>query len=506
MMLLAVLTALCACSSGTDNNGEGSGSVYYGGNIVIGITQDLDSLDPHKAVAAGTKEVLYNIFEGLIKVSANGDFVPAVASSYEILDDGARYSFKLREGVKFHNGKTVTPADVVYSLKRVAGMLDTEEADVSKISAFSIISDIKETADGVDVYLSSPNTELIGYFTCSIIPCDYDSQATKPVGTGPFKFVSYTALQKLVVAKNEDYYIEGVPYLDEVTFKICASTDAAFMELMGESIDILPYLTNDQAAQLKGKMDVVNGTMNLVQALFLNNAVKPFDDVRVRQAICYAINRQEILDLVAGGLGVVIGTNMFPTFSEYYDDSLVNTYPYNPDKAKELLAEAGYPDGISFSITIPSNYDFHVKTGEVIVEQLKKVGIKAEIKLVEWATWVSDTYVGRDYETTIIGLDSQLAPSDVLRFYPSSSSKNFVNFFNDEFDEVFAKAKATVNAQEKAAYYKQLEKILTDQAASAYIQSPTQLVAVNKKLGGYTFYPLYVQDMSVIYYKVDPKK
>ena len=508
MMLLVISTVLCACTNGTktDNENGDSDKVYYGGKIVLGITQDLDSLDPHKAVAAGTKEVLYNIFEGLIKVSQYGDFVPAVASSYQILDDGARYSFKLREGVKFHNGKTVTPADVVYSLKRVAGMLDTEEADVSKISAFSIISDIKETADGVDVYLSTPNTELIGYFTCSIIPCDYDAQATGPVGTGPFKFVSYEALQKLVVAKNEDYYIEGVPYLDEVTFKISASTDAAFMELMAGSIDILPYLTNDQAAQLQGKMDVVNGTMNLVQALFLNNAVKPFDDVRVRQAICYAINRQEILNLVAGGLGVVIGTNMFPTFNTYYDETLVNTYSYDIDKAKALLTEAGYPNGFSFSITIPSNYDFHVKTGEVIVEQLKKVGITAEIKLVEWATWISDVYVGRQYETTIIGLDSQLAPSDVLRFYPSTSSKNFMNYFNSDFDALFEKAKAAVNESEKASYYKQLEKMLTDQAASAYIQSPTQLVAINKNIGGYTFYPLYVQDMSTIYYKVDPKK
>ena len=196
---------------------------------------------------------------------------------------------------------------------------------------------------------------------------------------------------------------------------------------------------------------------------------------------------------------------MFPTFNTYYDETLVNTYSYNTDKAKELLAEAGYPDGFSYSITIPSNYDFHVKTGEVIVEQLKKVGIKAEIKLVEWASWISDVYVGRQYETTIIGLDSQLAPSDVLRFYPSTSSKNFVNYFNEEFDELFAKAKASVDEKEKASYYKQLEKMLTDQAVSAYIQSPVQLVAINKKIGGYTFYPLYVQDMSTIYYKVDPK-
>ncbi|MCR5323917.1 MAG: ABC transporter substrate-binding protein [Lachnospiraceae bacterium] len=507
MMLLVAMTALCACTSGTKDGGsESSDKVYYGGNITIGITQDLDSLDPHKAVAAGTKEVLYNIFEGLIKVSKDGQFVPAVAESYTISEDGKEYNFKLRSNVKFHNGKTVTAEDVIYSLKRVAGMLETEEADVSKIPAFSIISDIIKTDDGVKVTLTEPNTELLGYFTSSIIPCDYAEQATKPVGTGPFKFVSYSALQNIVVAKNENYYIEGVPYLDQVTFKICANTDAAFMELMGGGIDILPYLTNDQANQLAGKMDVVDGTMNLVQALFMNNAVEPFNNVKVRQAICYAINRQEILNLVAGGKGEIIGTNMFPSFTKYYDGSLVDTYPYDVDKAKALLTEAGYPDGFEFTITVPSNYEFHVRTAEVIVDQLKKVGIKAEIKLVEWASWVSDTYVGRQYETTIIGLDSKMAPSDVLRFYPTSSSKNFVNYFSDDFDALFEKAQKAVNEDEKAGYYKQLEKKLTDEAVSAFIQSPAQLVAISKDLGGYCFYPIYVQDMSTIYYKTEPKK
>ena len=197
---------------------------------------------------------------------------------------------------------------------------------------------------------------------------------------------------------------------------------------------------------------------------------------------------------------------MFPSFSKFYDGSLVDVYPYDTEKAKALLAEAGYPDGFSFTITIPSNYEFHVRTGEVIVEQLKKVGIKAEIKLIEWASWISDVYVGRDYETTIIGLDSQLAPSDVLRFYPTSSSKNFMNYFNSDFDALFEKAQKAVNEDEKAGYYKQLEKKLTEDAASAYLQSPAQLVAVNKDLGGYCFYPIYVQDMSTVYYKVDPKK
>ncbi|MBP5179373.1 MAG: ABC transporter substrate-binding protein, partial [Lachnospiraceae bacterium] len=281
VMLLTLAIALCACSGdtkkddqATDNQNQGqtanSDSVSYGGEIVVGISQDLDSLDPHKAVAAGTKEVLYNIFEGLIKVDKDGNFVPAVAASYEITDGGLKYKFKLRDNVKFHNGKVVTADDVIYSLKRAAGKLETQDPEVVTLSAFSIFSEVNKTDDGVEVVLSEPNTELIGFFTSSIIPCDYADQATKPIGTGPFKFVSYEPLVNFVIEKNNDYYDESKKaYLDKVTFKILTSIDSAFMELLAGSIDICPYLTSEQASQLEGKMDVLDGSMNLVQALFL---------------------------------------------------------------------------------------------------------------------------------------------------------------------------------------------------------------------------------------------
>ena len=142
--------------------------------LTVGIPQDIDGLDPHNAKGAGTREVFYNIFEGLIKVDKDGNFVPAVAASYEITDGGLKYNFKLRENVKFHNGKVVTADDVIYSLKRAAGMLETSDPEVAIVSAFSIISEINKTDDGVQVVLSEPNTELIGFFTSSIIPCDYE--------------------------------------------------------------------------------------------------------------------------------------------------------------------------------------------------------------------------------------------------------------------------------------------------------------------------------------------
>ncbi len=294
--------------------------------------------------------------------------------------------------------------------------------------------------------------------------------------------------------------MSGEPYLDKVTFKIIPDADSAIVQVLAGSVDIFAYLTEAQAEQLKDKVNILEGNMNLVQALFLNNTAKPFDDVKVRQALNYAIDKQGILDLVAGGKGTIIGSNMFSGFTKYFEEGLDELYPYDVNKAKELLKEAGYADGFSFAITVPSNYQFHVDTAQVIVEQLKQVGITAQIKQVEWAAWLSDVYVGRDYEATIIGLDAKLAGRDVLERYSSDAGNNFVNYSNQDFDTILKDAIAAVDDEEKVKDYKKLQTILAQDGAAVYIQDPALLVAVNKKLGGYTFYPVYVQDMSKVYF------
>jgi peptide/nickel transport system substrate-binding protein len=520
-LILSLSIALCGCSGGTkanegndneskvgldDSTQESEKTPVNGGSVIVGIQNDLDSLDPHKATAAGTEEVLFNMFEGLVKPDKDGNLVPAVASDVIISEDGMTLSFPLREGVKFHNGALVTPADVIYSIKRCAGLLETLDPEVSVNKALSSIISVEEskTAEGkamIQIKLNEANTDVIGYLTCAIIPKDYTEMNTKPIGTGPFKFVSYTPLLNLIMEKNTDYYVEGVPYLDQVTFKISANTDAAFMELMAGQIDIYPYMTSEQAKQMPDTYRIEKGSMNLVQGLFLNNAVAPFDNKLVRQALCYAIDRQLILDMVADGEGTIVGTPMFPQFVKYHEASLASEYSFNIEKAKELLKEAGYEDGFAFTITVPSNYQFHVDTAQVIVEQLKQVGITAKIQLIEWATWISDVYTARNYESTIIGLDANMTPSNVMFRYVSVDKKNFINYANAEYDEIYSKALSTIQDDEKVAYYKQLQEILAKDAAAVYIQDPVNIVAVNKKLNGYHFYPLYVQDLSTVYFE-----
>ena len=516
LLLITVLSiALYGCSGDKKNTGQEktpadenqssteqtTGEPSYGGSVTIGITQDLDSLDPHKAIAAGTKEVLFNIFEGLVKLNKDGDLVPAVAENYEISTDGMVYTFTLRDGVKFHNGEAVTAEDIVYSIKRSAGLLETDDASVSVVSVLSVISEVNILNEKtVEVRLSQADTELMPYFTLAIVPANYAELDTKPVGTGPFKFESYSPLESIVMVKNEDYYLQGVPYLEEVTFKMSANTDAAFMELSAGTIDILPYITDAQASQLPNGFRLQSGSMNLIQGMFLNNTKAPFDNKLVRQALCYAVDRQAVIDMVAGGRGDVIGTNMFPGFKKYYASELVNTYSFDPQKAKELLVEAGYPDGVSFVITVPSNYQYHVDTAQIVVEQLKQSGFDAEIQLIEWASWLSDVYKARDYQATLSGLAAELSPRKALERFQSDAGNNFMNYYNEEFDSIYKEAEKTTVEEEKISLYKKMQTLLTNDAVAVYIQDPYQMTAVNEELGGYTYYPIYVQDMSLVYY------
>ena len=193
---------------------------------------------------------------------------------------------------------------------------------------------------------------------------------------------------------------------------------------------------------------------------------------------------------------------MLPTLKDYYEDlnDLYGTSA-NVEKAKELLAEAGYADGFDLAIAVPSVYEFHMQTAEVVVEQLKAVGINATIDAVEWNTWLEDVYTNREYQATISGITcSDLTPGYLLNRFQTDSKKNFVNFKSTEYDELWKATQATQDAAEKAADYKKLQTILADEAASAFIQVPANTTAFNKNLAGYKFYPIYVQDMSTVYF------
>lgn len=512
LLLLGLLCAvLCGCKDGsadkTPEGGQTSGSgepapppaADHPNEITVGIAQDLDeSLDPHKAVAAGTKEVMFNVFEGLVKPTPEGDLIPAVAEKYEISDDQLTYTFTIREGIKFHNGDPVTAGDVVNSITRCIEPYEADVLAVEPLSAVEKVTSVDERT--VQIRLKEPNTEFLAYLTLAILPEDYGGQDTAPVGTGPFKFVSRAAQDNIVLERFEDYW--GQPaYLDKVTFKIIENGDSILMSLQSGAVDLFAHLTSTQAAQLGDGFNIEEGTMNLVQAMYLNNAVEPFDNVLVRQALCHAVDRRQILDLAFDGYGSLIGSSMYPAFGKYFDDSLTDYYPHDVEKARALLAEAGYPGGFSMTITVPSNYQPHIDTAQVIVEQLKEVGVTAEIQLVEWSSWLSDVYAGRQFQATVVGVDaSTMTARALLERFTSTAGNNFINYNSPLYDSLFVKATSSGGDKAQTEFYKEMEADLTRNAANVYIQDLADLVAVRKGLTGVRFYPIYVLDLSGVRY------
>ena len=505
LALVMVGAVLPGCGDGSkDPGGQGNngktGEPVKGGEITIGIAQDLDdSLDPHQTVAAGTREVLFNIFEGLVKPNSDGEMIPAVAEKYTLSEDGTTYTFTLREGVKFHNGQTVTAEDVVYSINRCAAVPEGQEKRL--VAAFSAVKSVEALDEKtVAVTIAQRDLEFISYMTAAIIPADYENQDTAPVGTGPFKFVSRTPQQDFVMERFEDYW--GAPaWLDKVTYKICENADALVMNLNGGSIDLCAHLTSAQASQLNQNFQVLEGTMNLVQAIYLNNQAKPFDNQLVRQALCYAIDRQGIMDMVADGHGTAVGSSIYPAFTKYFLPELVDKYPHDVAKAKELLAQAGYPDGFDMTISVPNNYQPHMDTAEVVAEQLREAGINVTIQPVEWSTWLDTIYNGRQFQATVVGVDAaNMTARAMLERFTSDYGKNFINYNNPAYDALFQQA---INAQDEATQtdlYKQMETMLADTAANVYIQDLCDLVAMRQDLGGLKFYPIYVLDLSTVYF------
>ena len=505
LALVMVGAVLPGCGDGSKdpggqgNNGE-TGEPVKGGEITVGIAQDLDdSLDPHQTVAAGTREVLFNIFEGLVKPNSDGEMIPAVAEKYELSEDGTTYTFTLREGVKFHNGQTVTAEDVVYSINRCAAVPEGQEKPL--VAAFSAVKSVEALDEKtVAVTIAQRDLEFISYMTAAIIPADYENQDTAPVGTGPFRFVSRTPQQDFVMERFEDYW--GTPaWLVNGTYKICENADALVMNLNGGSIDLCAHLTSAQASQLNQNFQVLEGTMNLVQAIYLNNQAKPFDNQLVRQALCYAIDRQGIMDMVADGHGTAVGSSIYPAFTKYFLPELVDKYPHDVAKAKELLAQAGYPDGFDMTISVPNNYQPHMDTAEVVAEQLREAGINVTIQPVEWSTWLDTIYNGRQFQATLVGVDAaNMTARAMLERFTSDYGKNFINYNNPAYDALFQKAINAQDEDEQTDLYKQMETMLADTAANVYIQDLCDLVAMRQDLGGLKFYPIYVLDLSTVYF------
>ncbi|MDR1565828.1 MAG: ABC transporter substrate-binding protein [Treponema sp.] len=471
------------------------GKKVRGGELRFGLASELATLDPlDPANTADGRSVLFNVYEGLVKPDTDGSLLPAVAESFSINQNGLVYSFRIREGVKFHDGTTVKAEDAQFTLTKAMEARYTGFTDIEKIE----ITGEQE----LHLTLKNPDPDFLPYLTIGIVPKNNADRNKNPIGTGPFRIESYTSQQSLVLVRNSEYWRPELPYLDKVTLVFLADSDSLQIGLQGGNIDGASVTGSIISQMDLSRFEVVPGRSNMVQLLALNNEVKPLDNVLVRKALNYAIDAQEIIDAAFYGWGEPSGSPIIPGLKAVYETALAEPYPRNLDTAAELLAQAGYAGGFPLEITVPSNYSMHVNTAEVIVNQLSKIGITATIRLVDWASWLSDVYRGRKYQATIISFDGStipLSPRSFLGRYLSSAGGNLINFKNPEYDRVYSQALKETEQDRRNSLYKEAQRILSGEAASVFIQDIMAFTVFVKPFKGALNYPLNVIDFSVIY-------
>lgn len=464
--------------------------------INIAVPTDPDSFDPTRSVAAATVEMAFNIYEGLVKPTSDGEVIGALASHWEIDESQTVYTFYLREAY-FHNGKQVTTDDVVNAINRAR-----DPQIGQKSSEYRVIQSVSAEGNTVVIKLSAPHSPFIfelADLAMAIYPKEATGLANGPIGTGPYKFVEWRPNQYVKLTRFSEHWSQEEPYFQDVYFRIMPDDNSAILSLKTGFIDLIPRLDASLLHQVSGdsRIQVLASPMNLVQLLTINNQRPPLDNLKVRQAIALAIDREEIIIGAAWGNGEPIYTGLSPAMSKFYNDSLTDALPYDPVRARELLVEAGY-DQIELTFYLPAQYSLHVNTGEIIAEQLSKIGIHAKIEIIDWGTWLDKVYTQRDYELSIVGLTGKLDPHSVLNRYTSDSSRNFFNFSNDEYDQLIAQA-VTAEADLRIGLYNKAQEIMTEQVAGAFIMDPSQLVITKQGIKGWENYPIYVIDVATLY-------
>ena len=471
----------------------GLGSAHV---LNIAIPQDPDSFDPVKTVAAATGEVAFNIYEGLVKATPEGEVEGALATHWTVNDLGTVYTFYLREAF-FHDGTPLTPADVVFALNRAR---DPEIA--VRAGELSMIKDVKPIAGGVQIELHEPNGAFIYTLTevyASIYPAHAVDLARNPLGTGPYQLQQWLPNQQLELRRFDQHWSGEMPYFEQANFMIIPDENSMVLNLKAGRVNLIPRLEVGVLHQVENdpNLAVVSAPMNLVQVFSINNARPPFDDPRVRKALALGVNREEILYGAAWGHGTLLDSALSPVMASFFNDSLGEVNPYDPHRAKELLEEAGHED-LSLTLTLPANYPLHVQSGELVAEQWKALGIEVDLQIVEWGTWLERVYTQRDYDVSVIGLAGRLDPHAILVRYTTGNSRNFFNFSNTRYDELIELGLQTVGSERRAAYL-EAQEILAQELPGVFVMDPPQLAAMTRGIQGFKNYPTYVVDVASLY-------
>lgn len=465
-------------------------------DITVGLQLEPPHLDPTGAAAGAIDQVVYaNIYEGLTRFAADGAVLPALAESWTISDDGLVYTFKLHSGVNFHDGTAMDSADVKFSLDR-ARAEDSTNAQKALFVGIDTVEAIDATT--VKVTLSGPNGAFLfnlAWGDAVIVAEESIADAkTHPIGTGPFVFTKWVQGDSITITKNADYW--GTPArLDSATFKFISDPTAAFAAVMAEDVDAFPgYPAPENLPQFEAdsRFQVLIGSTEGETILSTNNKMPPFDNVKVREAMSHAIDRQAIIDGAMFGLGTPIGTHFAPHHPDYID--LTGQSNYDPELARTLLAEAGYPDGFETTLKLPPP-SYARRGGEIIAAQLREVGIIVEISNLEWAQWLEQVFRGYDFGLTIV---SHTEPMDIGIY---ARPEYYFQYDSADFQQLMDDLNEATDPGKRSMILKSAQQMISDDYVNGYLfQLASATVANANIVGLWQNAPTQATDLTAVYW------
>jgi peptide/nickel transport system substrate-binding protein len=467
-------------------------------SVTIGMVLEPPGLDPTAGAAAAIGEIThYNIFEGLTKI--NGDFTvtPLLAESWSLSPDSKTLTFKLRKDVHFQDGETFTSKDVKFSFERAAAADSTNKEKTFFASIEAIDTPDPST---VSLKFKQPSFDALyhlGMNTAVIVdPKNVAANATNPVGTGPYKLANWSKGSSITLEKWDGYRDVAKIAIKKATFRIISDPSAEVAALLAGDVDAFPRFQGvDSIAQFESdpRFKVMVGGTEGKTILSINNKKKPLDDVRVRRAIAYAIDRKAIIDGAMNGLGTPIGSHLTPNDPGYVD--LTGEYPHDPAKAKALLKEAGVTTPLQLSLILPPPA-YARKGGEIIAAQLADVGIEAKIENVEWAQWLSGVYKEKNFDLTII---SHVEPLDIGVY---ANPDYYFQYDNKDFRDIIARLNAAPDLETYKKNMADAERKLADDSVNGFLFQLANLTVADAKLNGlWKDAPIFANDLSAMSWK-----
>ncbi|MWD26650.1 ABC transporter substrate-binding protein [Aquicoccus sp. SCR17] len=433
-------------------------------DITVAMQLEPPHLDPTSAAAQAIDSVVYtNVFEGLTKFQGDGSVVPALAESWDISDDGLTYTFHLHDGVTFHDGSTMDAEDVKFSLDRARA----EDSTNAQKALFGSIANV-EVVDPltVKVTLTEPNGMFLFNMAWGdaviVAPESIENIQTEPVGTGAYAFENWVQGDRVELKRYADYWGDE-PAIENVTFKFISDPTAAFSAMMAEDIDVFagfPAPENVPQFEADPRFQVLVGSTEGETILAMNNAEPPLDDVKVREAISHAIDRQALIDGALFGYGTPIGTHFAPHNPAYVD--LTEQSAYDPELSKKLLEEAGQSEGLTLSLKLPPP-SYARRGGEIIAAQLAEVGITAEISNLEWAQWLEEVFTGKNFDMTIV---SHTEPMDIGIY---ARPDYYFQYDNPDFQELMTELNRTTDEAKRTEMLGEAQKMIADDYVNAYL-------------------------------------